>query len=80
VVWDLRGWLGAVSGLAIGWFCKPSSADVNGLGLISPFALAFVAGYSVDLLFTAMDRIVSAFSGPGPKTPETPSKPPLPKP
>jgi glutathione-specific gamma-glutamylcyclotransferase len=80
VVWDLRGWLGAVSGLAIGWFCKPSSADVNGLGLISPFALAFVAGYSVDLLFTAMDRIVSAFSGPGPKTPETSSKPPLPKP
>jgi cation transport protein ChaC len=83
VVWDLRGWLGAVSGLAIGWFCKPSSADVNGLGLISPFALAFVAGYSVDLLFTAMDRIVSAFSGPGSKTPEATSKPlpsPLPKP
>jgi glutathione-specific gamma-glutamylcyclotransferase len=79
VVWDLRGWLGAVSGLAIGWFCKPSSADVNGLGLISPFALAFVAGYSVDLLFTAMDRIVSAFSGSGSKTPEATSKP-LPKP
>jgi hypothetical protein len=74
VVWDLRGWLGAVSGLAIGWFCKPSSADVNGLGLISPFALAFVAGYSVDLLFTAMDRIVSAFSGPVSKTSEAASK------
>ena len=80
VVWDLRGWLGAVSGLAIGWFCKPSGADVNGLGLISPFALAFVAGYSVDLLFTAMDRIVAAFSGPGSKTSATAPKPSPPPP
>ena len=31
---------------------------------ISPFALAFAAGYSVDLLFTLLDKIVNAFSAP----------------
>jgi hypothetical protein len=63
-VWDLRISLRALAGLAIGWFFKPSGVEVTGIGLVSPFALAFVAGYSVDLLFTAMDRIVAAFSGP----------------
>ena len=62
--WDLRVWLGIVAGLAIGWFFKPSAMETSGISLVSPFALAFVAGYSVDLLFTAMDRIVTAFSGP----------------
>jgi hypothetical protein len=52
---DLRIWLGIVAGLAIGWFFKPSATEASGINLLSPFALAFVAGYSVDLLFTAMD-------------------------
>lgn len=69
LVWDLRISLGILAGLAIGWFLKPSTTEVNGIGLASPFALSFVAGYSVDLLFTAMDRIVAAFSG-AEKTPE----------
>jgi len=67
-LWDLRILLGVVAGLAIGWFFKPSGVEVNGVGLVSPFALAFVAGYSVELLFTAMDRIEAAFSGRDPKT------------
>jgi hypothetical protein len=29
---------------------------------ISPFALAFLAGYSVEVLFAAMDRFIAAFS------------------
>jgi hypothetical protein len=57
----LRIWLGILSGLAIGWFFKPGS---EGVGSLSPLALAFVAGYSADLLFTAMDRLVGAFSAP----------------
>jgi hypothetical protein len=69
LVWDLRISLGILAGLAIGWFLKPSTTEVNGIGLASPFALAFLAGYSVDLLFTAMDHIVAAFSG-SEKTPE----------
>jgi hypothetical protein len=62
VLCDLRMLLGMVAGLAIGWFFKPSGTEVNGVGLVSPFALAFVAGYSVDLLFTVMDRVVATFS------------------
>jgi hypothetical protein len=58
----LRILLGALAGLAIGWFLKPQ--DVSGFNAISPFALAFVAGYSVDLLFTFLDKIVNAFSAP----------------
>jgi hypothetical protein len=46
-----------------GRFLRPEKVEVGGGPSISPFALAFVAGYSVDLLFTAMDRIVLAFSG-----------------
>ncbi len=54
--------LGAFAGLAIGWFWKGSGGSDNEMAL-SPFAVAFVAGYSIDLVFTLMDRIVNTFSG-----------------
>jgi hypothetical protein len=53
--YTLRIFLGALAGLAIGWFLKPE--DVSGFKSLSPFALAFVAGYSVDLLFAFLDKI-----------------------
>lgn len=61
---SLRIWLGIVAGLAIGWFFRGGTDDetATAVGSISALALAFVSGYSVDLLFTAMDRIVAAFS------------------
>ena len=59
---QLRVYLGIVAGLAIGWFFRSDKAEGPAVGSISALALAFVAGYSVDLLFTAMDRIVNAFS------------------
>ncbi len=37
---------------------------------LSPLALAFLAGYSVELLFTAMDKFVYAFTGEGKKSKE----------
>lgn len=55
----LRFQLGAVAGLAIGWFASTTS---SAFASISQLALAFVAGYSVDLLFALMDKILSAFS------------------
>ena len=61
--YTLRAMLGTVAGLAIGWFLRPDKLEIDGASSMSPFALAFVAGYSVDLLFTALDRIVLAFSG-----------------
>jgi hypothetical protein len=67
---SLRTWLGVIAGLAIGWFFAPDKSTGAGLGALSPLALAFVAGYSVDLLFTAMDRLVAAFSGSPPSQPD----------
>jgi len=29
---------------------------------LSPFALAFVAGYGVELFFTLLDKIISTFT------------------
>ena len=57
--------LGALSGIAIGLLLRPEEG-AEGLAALQPLALAFVAGYSVELVFTAMDRLVMAFTG-GPK-------------
>lgn len=54
----LRMQLGALAGLAIGWFYKPEAGTVSSL---SPFAISFLAGYSVELFFSAMDKLVHAF-------------------
>jgi len=69
---QLRIYLGALAGLAIGWFSPSGStagfidgADGGTGGTllsIGPVALAFLAGYSVELLFSAMDTIITAFS------------------
>jgi hypothetical protein len=76
ISYRLRIQLGALAGLAIGWFTGPnasfsldavSSETLSTLGgvsaqTLSPMALAFLAGYSVDVLFALMDRIIYAFS------------------
>jgi hypothetical protein len=63
----LRVYLGMISGLAIGWFWNqsPSTSSTGGplsISTLSPFALAFVAGYGVELFFTLLDKIVSTFT------------------
>ncbi len=63
----LRWPLGMLAGITVGFFFKPE--DLTGLAAITPIAVAFIAGYSVELVFTALDRIVSAFS----ETPERPA-------
>jgi len=80
--YSLRVPIGALSGLAAGWLLQPSTGSVT--ASLSPFALAFVAGYSADLVFAAMDRIVGAFSTPlpppAPEPPPQPAPPPSPVP
>ena len=71
--YSLRLALGPLAGVAISLFFNfPDGAavgDVKKVGPIlaveylSPLALAFISGYAVELLFSLMDRIVSAFSG-----------------
>ncbi|MFB6418597.1 hypothetical protein [Bradyrhizobium tunisiense] len=73
--YSLRVPIGALSGLAAGWLLQPASGSVT--ASLSPFALAFVAGYSADLVFAAMDRIVAAFSAP-PSAPAAPQPDPPP--
>jgi hypothetical protein len=55
----LRLGLGGIAGLAIGWFWTPSSMDVATL-TTAPFALAFLGGFSIELLFSILDRIIAA--------------------
>ncbi|WP_299499202.1 hypothetical protein [uncultured Roseobacter sp.] len=54
--------LGGLAGIAVGLLLRPDEAT-SGLEALQPLALAFVAGYSVELVFAAMDRLVGAFSG-----------------
>jgi hypothetical protein len=61
----LRLGLGGVAGLAIGWFWTPTAAqsvtDITTF-TTTPFALAFLAGFSIELLFSILDRIINAIS------------------
>lgn len=52
--------LGMLAGLSIGWVAGDQSETV--FSQITPWALAFIAGYSVELVFTAMDRLIGAFT------------------
>jgi hypothetical protein len=63
----LRIGLGGVAGLAIGWFWTPASSKaVSDLTSFSttPFALAFLAGFSIELLFSILDRVIAAINPP----------------
>lgn len=64
VRYTLRLNVGMLSGLAMGWFVKTDATEAATLTTLSPLALAFVAGYGSDLLFTALDKIVATFSSP----------------
>jgi hypothetical protein len=61
----LRMVLGALAGLSIAWFVQPAgqAAESKAFATLSPFAIAFLAGYGVELLFAAMDRLIGAFTG-----------------
>lgn len=62
LIYAVRIQLGGLSGLAVGWILLVEEHD-PGLGVsvfsLSPFALAFVAGYSVEILFSAIDKIIN---------------------
>ncbi len=62
ISYRLRMPLGMLSGVAVGWFFKAEALSF-GIASIQPLAIAFLAGYSVELLFTAMDKLIGAFVG-----------------
>ncbi len=57
----IRLCLGTLGGIAIVWFFSPENSTDPILSL-SPLALAFLAGYSVELLFAVMDTVITAFT------------------
>jgi len=58
--------IGGVAGIIIGWFWSPSSLMGTELARVSsiPFALAFLTGYSIDILFSALERARAALTSP----------------
>ncbi|SRR6266436_4398559 len=54
--------LGGVAGIIIGWFWVPSGTVGTQLTSI-PMALAFLTGFSIDILFSALDRLKGTLSG-----------------
>jgi len=61
VTFRLRWPLGMLAGISVGWFFGPDTLP-PGLSALQPLAVAFLAGYSVELLFTAMDKLIGAFT------------------
>jgi hypothetical protein len=78
----VRIFLGMLSGITLQWLLVRDGSTVP--GGITPAVLAFLGGYSVELLFTAMDRLLAAVTGsmrpapgakggPAPASPENPT-------
>ena len=55
----LRLALGGIAGIIIGWFWMPATSQPAEVAAISltPFGLAFFAGFSIDILFALLDRL-----------------------
>lgn len=58
----LRVALGGLAGIIIGWFWVPAPPSGSGNSIATaissiPFGLAFMAGFSIDTLFSLLERI-----------------------
>jgi hypothetical protein len=53
--------LGALAGIASSWLLAPETVSGQ-LKNVPAWVLAFVAGYSIELVFAFMDRFINAFS------------------
>ena len=53
--------LGVVGGITVGWFTSVTKNDV--FTSITPAALAFLVGYSVEVLYNILDSLVKALGG-----------------
>lgn len=61
MIYRLRLYMGTLAGLIVVWFLPVAQTDPN-IKSLSTFAVALLVGYSVDLLFALMDRIIAAFT------------------
>lgn len=56
--------LGALAGLASTWLLTPELVGGASFKALPIWALAFIAGYAIELVFAFMDRIIAAFTTP----------------
>ncbi|WP_047042638.1 hypothetical protein [Vibrio mexicanus] len=54
VGYRLRLTLGCLAGMITGWLMKPDFGEMA----LSPMAIAFLSGYSIEVLFTLLDRMI----------------------
>jgi hypothetical protein len=53
--------LGGIAGIVVAWFWLPmSSKEIDYVLTTTPFAIAFLAGFSIDALFSILDRMTKA--------------------
>lgn len=64
----LRLTLGCLAGMITGWFLKPEMGEMA----LSPMALAFLAGYSIEVLFSLLDKLIDSLRRQTNSTPPTP--------
>lgn len=57
----VRVGMGALAGIASSWLLKPGDVGGTQWANLPVWAFAFVAGYSTELVFAFMDRILGAF-------------------
>ncbi len=58
--YNLRIYMGSLCGLVIGWFIPDVSVQEAGM---TQYSLSVLGGYSVDIVFVMMDKIIVNFSG-----------------
>ena len=58
--YSLRWPLGMLAGVTVGLFFDPT--PFVGLDAITPLGIAFLAGYGVELFFTALDGLARTFT------------------
>ena len=56
----MRIGLGGVAGIIVGWFNIPTVENVTTLAS-TQFVLAFLAGFSIDIVFSFLDRLLAVF-------------------
>lgn len=59
--YSYRMTLGVVGGIVISWFATSDTSGV--IGSLTPAALAFIVGYSIEVLYNVLDSIVKALGG-----------------
>jgi hypothetical protein len=57
-----------LAGVTVSLFFDPT--QFVGLAAITPLAIAFLAGYGVELFFTGLDGLVRTFTREGPERPK----------